>query len=288
MQFNGDVWKIALQTPSAAIAFTWSCAETASNYLLYSADTSGNARFISQTQSQRAELSAADYANGRFTLHVGAVLLDGSISWGSLCFELETFAQFPGGFGGFGGGFGGGRPSGGGNFAAMPEEEAGFRVTPGEALSSSHASGTKNSTAYTCSELPASTEPLNVLSLSTTQTQILLDNGESTFYASNADGTLTLTPESTGEEWQLNVLAMNTLADSGVDEVVFQTGSTNTVLPTRIQFSGSVYAALRAQGGVSKDLKLIITAQGVTVRVGEMNYSINEENELIPLGVYAQ
>lgn len=168
------------------------------------------------------------------------------------------------------------------------EAEMGFRVTPGEALTSSHASGTKDATAYTHSEVSGGAEAITTLSLSSTQENITLDDGASAFYANNTDGTLTLTPETNGTQWQLSALAMNTLSNSGVNTVVFQIGGATYTLSTRMEFSGSVYAALRAQGYVSKDCRLCISNQGVIVCVGENNYSINKENELIPLGANVQ
>ena len=75
---------------------------------------------------------------------------------------------------------------------------------------------------------------------------------------------------------------MNTLAESGVERVVFQLGSISYSLPTRMNFSGSVYAALRADGYVSKDMEICIDAQGVRAQIAGGVYRIHENGELVP------
>ena len=227
------------------------------------------------------ELPSADYAKGRFTLYVGALLEDGSATWGSAVFE---FAAQQGGFpGGFPGGRfpGGSRPSGSSAMGDMPQEEQGFRVTPGKALTSKHSSGTMDTTAYTQSEIIASEEAITALTLSSTRTEITLDNGAA-FFVHNEDGELHLTPESAGDRWRLNALAMNTLSESGIDRVVFRLGNSSCTLPTQMDFSGSIYASLRAEGYVSKDMEICIDARGVRVYIAGGVYQINANGELIP------
>lgn len=279
-QNNGGVWSITLSNPDAPLAFCWTCAEAASGYLVYAGDTSGSADFISETQSTRIELSAAGYMGGRHIIYVGAVRADGSVSWGSATFEIA--GGFPGGRPGGMGGFGGKRPGGAGGAGDMMEADMGFRVTPGEALSSSHASGSADATAYVCSTIESTGEAVRALVLESTQAEITLDGGESAFTAIVEDGRLTLTPESGGSEWRLSALAMNTLVASDVERVVFELDDFSCSLPSGLSLSGSVYASLRAQGYVSKDCVLSITAQGLSVDVAGNKYSINRSGELVP------
>ena len=280
-QNNGGVWSITLANPDAPLAFSWTCAEAASGYLVYAGDTSGSASFISETQSTRIELSAASYMDGRHIIYVGAVRADGSVSWGSATFEIA--GGFPGGGRGGMGGFGGKRSGGAGGAGDMTEAKMGFRVTPGEALTSSHASGSADATAYVCSTIESTEEAVRALVLESTQAEITLDGGESAFTAIVEDGQLTLTPESGGSEWRLSALAMTTLAASGVERVVFELDAFSCSLPSELSLSGSVYASLRAQGYVSKDCVLSITTQGLSVDVAGSKYSINQSGELVSL-----
>ena len=273
MQQEDGSWSIALTEPGAALAFSWTVDAEAQKYFVYRQETSDSMRLIAETAGTRIELPSADYANGQFTLYLGAQLADGSMSWGRISFALATQqGGFPGGMGGQPGGSGGAAAGG------MPEEEQGFRIVPGEALTSKHASGTMDTTAYTHSEIISSDEAISELTLESTQSRIALDGGA--FYATVADGALTLTPEDGGDAWRLSALAMKTLANSGVETVHFQLGDAVCSLSTNLEFSGSAYASLRAQGYVSKDMELQITAQGVYVHVAGGVYAINESGEL--------
>lgn len=165
----------------------------------------------------------------------------------------------------------------------QPQEEQGFRITPGVALTSKHASGSMDASAYASSEIPESETGLSALKLSSTQTEITLDGGESSFSVHLDQGKLVLQPEAQGECWQLSLLAMNTLAQSGVDRVTFYLGADCRSMPCGLELKGEIYASLRAQGYVSKDAILKIDARGVRVCIADGEYSINESGELLPL-----
>ena len=281
-QENG-VWRIQPTAPDSPISFGWTVSGEAVNYLVYTQSGQDVPVFIAETQQLRIDLSTAGYMNGQYTLYVGAYLADGSITWGSTAFELAAQQGGPpsGGFpGGFTGG-GGGRPGGMGSMDGFAQEEQGFSVTPGEALTRKHSSGTKNTAAYTHSEIAASGEAVTALALSSTQTEITLDSGAA-FIAETENGVLHLRPESDGETWMLNALAMKTMAESGVESVVFHVGDGEYTLPTQMQFSGSVYASLRAKGYVSKDMEIRVDAMGVRVHIAGGIYQINENGELMP------
>lgn len=275
-QENG-IWRIQLSAPDASLAFTWTVSAEATGYLVYVQSEAGELRLLAETGEGRIALAATAYMTGQHTLYVGAILTDGSVTWGCI-----TFALAGQGGGGHGGAFpGGGRT--GGSAGQLPQEEQGFHVTPGEALSSSHASGTKDTTAYACSEIPASTEAMTALLLDSTQTEIALDGGAA-FYVSEENAVLQLIPESDGACWQLNALALKTLAESGVERVVFHLGERSWELSTRMEFGGSAYAALRAAGYVSKDMELRIDEQGLRVEIAGAIYGIDANGALVPDG----
>ena len=91
--------------------------------------------------------------------------------------------------GGPGGGMpGGGRPSGaGGSPEGMADQ--GFRVTPGEALTSSHASGDGNMQLYGTVALEASDDERTLRTLGEDQLNLTLDGGVA-FTATLDDSTL--------------------------------------------------------------------------------------------------
>ena len=284
-QENG-IWKIQLSTPSTPVPFNWSVNGDASSYYVYVQSGQNEIRFVAETSGAHIDLSSQNYENGQHILYVGAVFADGSVTWGKAAFELMSQQEgppnggFPGGFPG-GGKPGGGMPNGSGSMGELPQGEQGFRVTPGKALTSKHASGTKNTTIYTHSEIADSAETITSLFLSSTQTEITLDDG-AFFFIAEEDGKLQLTPESEGKCWYLSVLAMNTLFESGIDRVVFQVGNTSCSLLTQMEFSGSTYASLRAKGYVSKDMVVCVNMNGVRIHVADCIYSINENGELVP------
>ncbi|MBP3409907.1 MAG: procyclic acidic repetitive family protein, partial [Clostridia bacterium] len=281
-QENG-VWHIQLSAPDGPVSFTWSVSGEAVSYLLYAQSGQGEMRFLTETQNMRIDLPSANYAQGQHTLYVGAVLADDSVTWGSITFELASqqadrpAGRFPGGSRPSGG-----QPSGSASMGGeAAQEEQGFRITPGKALTSKHSSGTKNMNAYTHSEIPASGEAITALVLSSTQSQITLDNGAA-FHVFREDAGLQLVPESEGEAWQLNALAMNTLAGNGIECVVFHVGEASYTMSTEMEFSGSVYASLRAEGYVSKDMEIIIDGQGMYVHIAGGVYRIGSNGELVP------
>ena len=73
--------------------FRWEASEPASEYLVYTADESGTQELISRTTECSIKLSVEDYENGCNTLYVGAVLEDGSVTWGEAKFQLMPFTE---------------------------------------------------------------------------------------------------------------------------------------------------------------------------------------------------
>lgn len=174
-------------------------------------------------------------------------------------------SNVPGG-GGFPSGDGGGMTRGGSNASGAGEmtEEVGG-ITPGEALTSDHASGDEDMTRYWAVDIITTADRETQLTLGGTALDIALSDGD--FTEEVLGGTLALTTES-GTHWQVNGYALKLLSISGITNVTLTSGGESVTIPTEDFLSGSAYAALRAQGFVSKDFTLeIAISGGVTATV---------------------
>ncbi|MDY4221555.1 MAG: InlB B-repeat-containing protein [Candidatus Faecousia sp.] len=88
----GDFWVIPLEQDQELVEFQWETSEPASKYYLYTMDEFGNLEFYAETTETSAMLFAEDY-EGSNTLYVGAVLEDGSVTWGEAMFQLIPFEE---------------------------------------------------------------------------------------------------------------------------------------------------------------------------------------------------
>ena len=187
--------------------------------------------------------------------------------------------EFPGGFpGGFPSG-GGGRPSFGGGAGGMagslPEEDMNAEtggVTPGEALTSSHASGTKDTTAYGAAvidledetqSISLDGESLNIM-LRTAQTdQVNLIQTDYTV-AISEDGSVLYLDGGSAQvlEWSLDGLALRALNRGGVDVLCLSGGGSMISLPTSSLLSGNAYDALRTAGHTDNTFEYTISLSG--------------------------
>lgn len=295
-------WQIGCSAPEEKIAFVWTFDGEAARYVAEIIDNQGNAFPLEDPEEMRLEINAAEWLQGPCTLCVGAVLLDETIAWGSIDFAVVQQQQNGRPGGGFnGGGFGGARPGGGfsggsgrsagGSAGAvggapgsgMPEE-AGFRVTPGEALTDDHASGTKNMTLYGTVALEVEETPMQALTVGGVALDVTLDGGLQPFTASIEDGCLILTPETEGEQWQLSGGALKTLFSSGIEALILVVDDSKIALETGTALGGAVYGKLCAAGYVSKDYLWQVDARGMEITVGEARYRLNASGELEPLG----
>ena len=201
-----------------------------------------------------------------------------------LLFSLFGSRQFNGGagsgFSGGSGGFSGGKPSGASGSGAPSGESQSFRVTPGEALTSSHASGDRDMQLYGAVEVAAAEEPMEVLTLGGVELAVSLD-GQARFFAVAEGDCLTLTPEAEGEAWRVNAFALKTLNRSGVDLLRLRIGDGAVEIPTDWSPQGAEYARLCAEGYVSKDYELRVALSGVEVLVAGESYRLNQDNELV-------
>ena len=90
---SGGVWRIPLEEDQELVEFRWEASEPASEYLVYTMEESGTQELIARTTECSIKLSVEDYENGCNTLYVGAVLKDGSVTWGEAKFQLMPFTE---------------------------------------------------------------------------------------------------------------------------------------------------------------------------------------------------
>lgn len=265
------VYMIPYSAPEEEIAFVWSAVEGADSYLVELAQAGGAAEsgaqetiLSSAVQAEcRAAFPASSLPQGRISLRVTAMQGETALLSGEISFALsQGQGGFPGGMGGFPGGAMGGM---------TPEEEQGFRITPGEALTDSHSSGTMNRRLYSAAEITASEEPVSAIDL----------NGEaiasdSAFLVESEGAVLALIPESEGASWRMSLRALEVLHNSGVETLMLG----EDCIDTGLALSGAAYGVLRSQGYVSKDFILTMDAAGLHVAVADQSYILHASGEL--------
>lgn len=231
-----------------------------------------------RVQDCRVAFAVQKLLDGQYLLIVRAVSGDAEPVSMELKFEMVQGSGqggFPGGFSG-----GGGRPGGaGGGMNGMPEAEQGFHVTPGEALTSSHASGTKDMQRYDCATLDTQTEA----SACYAPGDGVEITASGAFYVQLQDGVLALTSvqEPAGEalEYRFNLRTLEILCRSGVTSVQLDDYDLNA----NLALHGEAYAALRAQGYVSKDMEISVCGQKLNISAAGENYAVDESGLLVPL-----
>ena len=270
-----QVWQIALSAPDAQIAFTWSEIPGAERVCVQISDADGNVLLFQDVAENRIALAPADYPDGPYTLRIEAWAGEELLFSEEARFMLAQ-GRLGGGSGGFGGGgFGGSRGGSSGGSAPEGAAEQGFRVTPGQALTSSHASGTGDMRIYGTVALETSDAEMTLLTLGETELNLTLDGGAA-FTASLDASTLLLQPVAAGARWEINLSALQTLKRSGIETLTLAIDGAEIELPTALELGGSVYGMLRAQGLVAKDFVLEITDEGQTVCVNGARYLLHD------------
>ena len=270
-QLIDQIWQIVLSDPRAQLVFTWTEIPGAERVQVQIRDADENVLLAQDVTENRITLASADYPEGPYTLRIEA--------WAGEELLLQEETQFVlaqgrpgGGSGSFGGGsFGGNRSGGSGGASPEGMEAQGFRVTPGEALTSSHASGDGDMQLYGTVALEASDAEMTLLTLGDDTLDLTLDGGAA-FTASLDGSTLRLNPVAEGARWEINLSALQTLKRSGVEALTLVTENTEIQLPTSLELGGSLYGMLRAQGLVAKDFTLEVSAEGQRVSVNRAQY----------------
>ena len=221
-------------------------------------------------------------AAGQYTLTVEAMKGDRAVARAELTFRIDDAGQKPEGQ----------QPQG-----SMPkrsgaqgsaqgdgaEAAQGFRVTPGEALVSTHISGTRDMRIYGTVALTLDTDgAMTELVLGGTPLGIVLDGGDAAFTGIVEGDTLTLAAEA-GEIWTLNGRALKTLSASGIARLVLCAGTGRVELDTAQALQGDVYARLRSEGFVSGDYNYQISDAGIRITVAGSAYRLGDTGELTPM-----
>lgn len=201
---------------------------------------------------------------------------------------------FPGGGGGSWGSGGGSWSGGTGTLDSeqdMNAETGG--VTPGEALTSSHSSGTKNTSIYGTVALESDSTAMSTLVLGGETLNIALDGG--TFTAAITENHLDLHSDTAdGQTWTLDGLALRTLSKSGIETLRLIAGDSAILVPTSGFLSGTTYESLRARGYTDNVLKYTLTYNGsdieVQVQVGNESYiaSTASDSEMQQTGIIVE
>lgn len=203
---------------------------------------------------------------------------DGGSEGGSPEGPGEDPEGFPSGGGFPGGGHRGGRSFRGGTGSlgrasgaegdGAPADDPLNGITPGEALTSAHRSGDRDSTRYGAlssvedadlselnihlrtGETEASLAPADIAGIDLEAGRLRLDGGGDS-----------------AQEWTLDGLALRTLARSGVDTLELCGGAQTVSLRTSDALSGPVYAALRARGQTDNTFAYTVTLAGGETRI---------------------
>lgn len=154
----------------------------------------------------------------------------------------------------------GGSGSSGASVAAENRQEWLNGVTPGEALTSSHVSGSKDTAAYGSADLSALPETLG----------ITFDSGDcESLLTYNA---LRLTASAETAVWRFDGSTLRALARSGVRYLSLASGNDSVRIGTSGGFSGRIYAALRAAGHTDNTFVYTISGGEIAVDIGGRSY----------------
>ena len=267
-----------------ALTLEWQSAVDCDSYRV---SVSGDV-YSADTTDTSLRLSIKDLADGDYTVTVTALKDGNTVAQAQLTFRIGAGGQGAGdqqqggqqqGGQQQGGGAKGGSSAKGGN--GDGEEDQGFHITPGEALISTHTSGTRDMSFYGSVALTVDSEAeMTQLILGDAPLDIRLsDSG--TFRASlDEDNALSLVPTGPAEAWLLNGYALRTLARSGVDSLKLQLNGETIEFSTQPTLTGREYGALCAAGRVSKDFGYAVYADGVNVTVAGQTYRLTPEGEL--------
>ena len=265
-----------------SLTFSWQYAAECDRYQV---DISGGI-YSDKTTDTSLTLALDKLAAGQYTLSVSAIRDDKTVAQGQLTFKIsdgqQSGDQPPADGMPKGGMPKGGMPKGGTQGGAS-EAEQGFHVTPGEALVSTHTSGSRDMTLYGTVALTLNDgAEMTELTLGGTPLGVMLDGGAKAFTASIDGGTLTLTSDTDGV-WTLNGRTLKVLSGSGIDLLVLQAGGCSAELATALTMQGAVYARLSSAGIVSADYDYQIDDAGIRITVAGSAYRLDGTGALIPM-----
>lgn len=144
-------------------------------------------------------------------------------------------------------------------------------ITPGKALTSTHARGTGDTLAYGTVRL--SVEPGGMQILTLGGQELPLDCGGERFTASLEGDVLHLVCGE-GDGWRLTMDALGTLRRSGIRQVRLTGAESETSLDTDMELAGMAYGRERAEGFVSSDFRMIRQETEWRVQVEDREYRL--------------
>lgn len=187
--------------------------------------------------------------------------------------------EFPEGWEGMPeGGFPGGgrRPSGGGRGGFSGGGRGGSQnsssVTPGQALTEKHASGSGNMMRHGAVALTLQSEEMETLQIGGEELGISCSGLP--FTASVEEDVLVLRA-SAGNGWSVAMDSLNTLRLSGIRQIRLIGPDTETTLDTDLELTGRLYGRERAQGFVSGNFTLLLRPEGWAVLVDGREYRLS-------------
>ena len=151
----------------------------------------------------------------------------------------------------------------------MDGEDSGLRITPGKALSSTHAKGSGSVQVYGAVTAVAGEGGMAVLTLG--DDELTLRCGGNVFTAGMEEDELVLVTDG-GDDWSLTMDVLKTLSLSGIRRVRMISPDAETVLDTDMELTGSAYGRERSQGFVSSDFVLFRSGGEWRVRVEDREY----------------
>ena len=260
-QLVENVWRISVASAEDEIRFRWTAIEGATVYAVQITDENGNIVYTVQEPAASAIIPANTLqVNIAYTISVSAYANEAPLIAGEIDFILVLEAEKPDDVPNGGGFPSGGRFPSGGISGGAPSGEA---------------------QAYGTLKIVLSDAAETALSLDGTELSVTLNDGESGFCAAQDGDRLILTPETDGDAWHINALALKTLRRSGISALRLRINDAEIEISTNWQPCGAIYADLSAAGYVSKDYELTVTASEQTVTVAGQTYKFNENNELV-------
>ncbi len=268
---DSGVWHHSLN-PEGSLTFTWVQEGAADSWLAVVSGPDGEAGRATVT-SPSYTLPQADLAEATYTLNVTAYLNGSPVCNAALTFVLGTNSGGQGGQGGQGGpGGGGGKPNGG-RTQRPGQGGAGSGITPGKALTSSHARGTGDLLPYGAVRLELPEGEMDVLTLG--GETLDLTCGGAAFTAALEEDTLLLSSEAS--DWTFTQATLNTLSLSGVRVLSLSDGEETVSLDTDLAMTGTDYARERSDGFASSDFRFSLTDEGFTVTVEDRVYRLQDD-----------
>ena len=153
-------------------------------------------------------------------------------------------------------------------------------ISPGVALTTSHARGSMNTDLYGAATIGDEYGTVTVLRLTDGCDSILLD-GEDLPFDFAVDGDLLLLDAgNTDVPWIVRMDALKALNLAGITAVEFENAGKKQTIATAFEPSGRIWGVIRSRGFVSSDCKMIFSGGECLIVVDEQTYKVDENGKL--------